>query len=655
MSTLIADRRLGWAILAAGLLLTLLVYIQGIGGGFIFDDFPNIVDNTNVQPKDAKVVSLVKAALSSPASEFKRPLASLSFAANYLFTGMDPAPMKMTNIVIHLLNGVACFFLTLLLLKATQPAPGTARWRPTTIAALIATAWMLIPINLTSVLYVVQRMESMANLAVLLALIGYIKGRQRMRPGRWTGIIVAAASITIVPLIGVLAKETAILAPLYALCIELVVFRGRTMDDQGVEQRDRRIDYLYIALLAIPFVVGGAWLAVKLSNPRSWASRDFTLYTRLLSECRIVLDYIAWTVVPTADNLSFYHDGFAISTGWLHPATTLLSAITLVAIGFFGIYCRRRLPLPALGIALFFACQSLTSTVIPLELIYEHRNYFASYGLMLAIVPVLVAPRIDAGEVCNDNDNGMLVIPRRALFALLLTYWAGQTYLTSNAWRSPLSVASELASRNADSPRAQYELGRMYIILSKYDPSSPFTKLAYAPLERAMTLPKSSILPEQALIFLNSRMHLPLRDSWWQSMIRKLAVRRPSVQDESSLGALGTCAIQGWCEIPPNRMIEAFGVALSHPNPTGRLQAMYADYAWSMLHDHELALRMMQGAVSASPTEPAYRISWIRLLIAQRQLDDASAQLTLLEPMNYGGSLTSDIVQLRKQLDAARK
>lgn len=653
MSPFLTDRRLGWTILMLGVLLTFAIYMQGIGGGFLFDDYPNIVDNTGVQPKDTSMVTLVKAALSSPASEFKRPLASLSFAANYLLTGGDAEPMKMTNIVIHLLNGIACFFLSRLLVSAVAPSSGVLRWRPGTLAALLATGWMLLPINLTSVLYVVQRMESLANLAVFLALIGYIKGRQRMRLRRWAGLIVVIGSITIVPLIGVLAKETAILAPLYALCIELLVFRGQTRDEHDVLHRDRRITHLYIVLLAVPFVIGGAWLWIKLSNPRSWASRDFTLYTRLLSECRIVLDYIAWTVAPTAESLSFYHDGFVISTGWLEPISTVFSAAALFAIAAIGIYVRRKLPLLALGIALFLACQSLTSTVIPLELIYEHRNYFASYGVMLALVPMLAAPRLDAGTMGHGRDHP--VVPRRVLLVLLLTYWAGQTWMTANAWGTPLGLARELAARNPDSPRAQYELGRMYIILSRYNPSSPFTKLAYTPLERAMVLPKSSILPEQALIFLNARMRLPLSDNWWDSMVRKLAVRRPSIQDESALGALGTCAIQEFCQLPPNRMIEAYGVALSHPNPTGRLQAMYADYAWSMLHDETLALRLIQGAVSASPNEPTYRISWIRLLLASGHVDEASAQLPRLDTMNYGGALASDIDQLRNQLAAARK
>ncbi|HTN61847.1 MAG TPA: hypothetical protein VL147_09860, partial [Devosia sp.] len=112
-------------------------------------------------------------------------MASLSFAANYLATGLDPYWMKLTNLVIHLLNGLLVFLLARALLVAAsksiaaEAAPTEVASRTGVTAALIAGAWMLLPINLTAVVYVVQRMESMANLFVLLGLIGYMAGRRR--------------------------------------------------------------------------------------------------------------------------------------------------------------------------------------------------------------------------------------------------------------------------------------------------------------------------------------------------------------------------------------------------------------------------------------------------------------------------------------------
>jgi hypothetical protein len=82
--------RHGILLLGLAMVLVALIYSTGLSGGWIFDDYPNIVDNQGVQPSEASIPALVRAAMSSPASEFKRPLASLSFAANYLASGLQP-------------------------------------------------------------------------------------------------------------------------------------------------------------------------------------------------------------------------------------------------------------------------------------------------------------------------------------------------------------------------------------------------------------------------------------------------------------------------------------------------------------------------------------------------------------------------------------
>jgi len=219
--------------------------------------------------------------------------------------------------------------------------------------------------------------------------------------------------------------------------------------------------------------------------------------------------------------------------------------------------------------------------------------------------------------------------------------------MTAYAWGNPLRLSEDLASRAPQSPRAQYELGRTYIIYSHYDPASPFTRLAYAPLEKSASLPNSSILPEQALIFMNARMKLPLKDAWWDSMIAKLQARRPGVQDESSLGALTQCSHEGRCDLPQQRMVNAFMAALAHPDPSARLLATYGDYAWNVLDDHSLGERMTEEAVKASPYEPAYQITLIRMLAAQGRTPEANEALKQLENLNIGGRLNGSLAELR--------
>jgi len=679
----VQDGRRGWWLLLAAFALTLAIYWPGLSGGYLFDDYPNIVDNKDVQPSGASTSLLVAAALSSPSSEFKRPLASLSFAANYLVTGLDPYWMKLTNLVIHLLNGLLVFVLARILLRSTcaknhltsketaliassnfakteehlcttstlplraSYASADPIYGADLVAALIAAGWMLLPINLTAVLYVVQRMESLANLFVLLGLTGYVAGRRKMLaldisfpadllPRRSRGFLLCISSLIVPTALGLLAKETAVMLPLYALLVEWVIFRFRAPGNS----RDRGVAGLFLLVLVLPMLVGLAWLLPQILSPSHWAARNFTLSTRLLSETRIVVDYVGWILLPTPSALSFYHDDFQISTGLLAPWTTLASVVLLAGLIVSMFWLRNRRPLAALGIALFIGCQLMTGTILPLELIYEHRNYFASFGLLLAIVPLLAV-----------SQDAPFALPRNALLVGLMLCWMGLTALTTYTWGSPLRLAEDLATRAPQSPRAQYELGRTYIIYSHYDPASPFTKLAYAPLEKAASLPNASILPEQALIFMNARMHLPLKDAWWDSLIAKLRARKPGVQDESSLGALTQCAHDGHCDLPRHRMVDAYLAALSHPAPSARLLAMYGDYAWNILGDHDLGLLMTADAVKASPSEPAYHITLIRMLAAQGRITDAQQAIKQLEALNIGGRLNASLAELHTLLD----
>ncbi|MGH8377768.1 MAG: tetratricopeptide repeat protein, partial [Gammaproteobacteria bacterium] len=149
----------------AALILTLLAYLPGLHGPFVFDDITNIVQNKALAMHSLAWDQLMHAALSSDAGPTGRPLSSLSFALNIYFNGLDATAFKITNLVIHLLNGLLVFILLRQIVehwskKRVIQSANTAFWLP----LLCAAAWLLHPLNLTAVLYVVQRETSLCSL-----------------------------------------------------------------------------------------------------------------------------------------------------------------------------------------------------------------------------------------------------------------------------------------------------------------------------------------------------------------------------------------------------------------------------------------------------------------------------------------------------------
>ena len=204
--------RAAWLLIAAMLLLTVCVYVPSLSGGYIFDDGYYFVDNLDVHVTSLDFGSVTRAALSQSGTNQFRALGMLTFALNYYFTGLDPFWVKLTNLIIHLGNGLLLFFLLreLFRLRNVVPADSTtdslASLDFDLAAAVIAGCWMVLPINLTAVAYVSQRLEAMANLFVFWGLIWYSRVRRREYESGKTGAWLLA-SLGICTLLGLCTKD----------------------------------------------------------------------------------------------------------------------------------------------------------------------------------------------------------------------------------------------------------------------------------------------------------------------------------------------------------------------------------------------------------------------------------------------------------------
>jgi hypothetical protein len=626
---------LQWLAVPVLLALVALVYWPGLDGGFAFDDFPNIVFNRNLHVASLQWPDWIAAIFSSPASDLQRPLSMLTFAINHYFTGVDPAAMKLTNLAIHLLNTLLVLALarTLLRLAATGSASHARReWS----ARFITAAWALHPINLMPVLFVVQRMESLSHAFVFAGLWLYLRGRERQRAGGngWPAI---GAGLVFGTGLGLLAKESAVLLPLYAFCVEACVLRFRTRS----EGPDRRLSALFAVVLLLPGAIGMLWLWPKIVG--AYAFRGFSLGERLMTEARVVMDYLQWSVFPSLRELSLHHDDYVLSRGLWDPPTTLLALLGLAALVAAAAWIRRWRPLASLGLAWFLAAHVLTATVIPLELVYEHRNYFASLGICVAIADLMLLAPVGAGR----RKAGML------LATAVLVVFALTTHLRAREWSDPLRFAFTEAAKHPRSPRATYTLGQVLITTSGYRDAALLQSGRDA-LERARRVQGSGILPHSGLLLVAAKTGQPALAEWWREMQQRLRQHPIGSQETAALASLAHCAREDGCRFPPGEMIATFESALTRGR-NGEVLSIYGDYALNVLHAPQPALRMWREAAELHPRRAQYQVNLAKLLIALGHDAEARTRIDALRRLGRVGQYDAAAIELERRLQTAQR
>lgn len=448
LSGMISDH--GQTPLGAGALLILcaLVYWPGLRGDFLFDDWSNLpllgmygaIDN---------VESLVLYLLSGFSGPTGRPLSHLSFLLDARDWPAPPASFKRTNLIIHLINGAILFGLLRQLTLALGVKPSA-----TAKAALLATAlWLLNPYWVSTTLYIVQRMTQLSALFTFAGLWLYAWGRTHYAPRCSLRLVsIMALAIAGCGLPATLAKENGALLPLLVIVLELTVLGAHDKHRQWTPTQG-----FYIArwlLLGLPTLLVLAYMARSLPALLEGDAgvREFTPGQRLLTQGRILWDYLFNILVPRPYPGGLFNDDIVISTGLLQPWHTLLAWLGWIVVAAWAIWNRLHRPAAALAILFFLAGHLLESSFLQLELYFEHRNYLPA--AMFGLLPALWLSRADTSRVTE---------PLRRVIALgLISAFAALTLVRADLWGTPFAQALKWAQTHPHSPRAQHYLASFW-------------------------------------------------------------------------------------------------------------------------------------------------------------------------------------------------
>jgi hypothetical protein len=644
----------GTALVLCACLLTVLVYRPGLNGDFLFDDLHVIVHNDYLQTPALSLASARQAALSSEAGLLLRPVSMLSFWGNYLLTGLDPFFFKLTGLLIHLAVGVALYRLGCHLLelrtRLVSPTPAPAPW-----AALAASLWLLHPLNLTGVLYVSQRMASLAALFTVLGLLSYLAGRRDLEEGRRRrGLVRIFLGTGCFGLLATLSKENGALILAYLFAIESAWLNFSS----ACAQRRQRLIGAYLTLAAL----GVSGVVLFLGTHPGWLSatyslRDFTLEERLLTEARVLWLYLQWLLFPTPQSLGLFHDDIMISRGWLQPLSTTLAVLAWAGVAVLAWILRRRAAILALALAWYWGGHLLESTVIGLELVHEHRNYLPSFGPILLFTLTLASVLASSGAAL-----------RRLIVVALLVTLGFSTWVRALHWGDRVTFFQTEALHHPQSARANSEAGLELLLATEhFDELNPITALPVeiylrksADLDRSiLTSPLNLLLlyaklgyapPEDLLTELQRRLREEpnLPTGQLNTMVKFLADNRVQIE-EKHVRALFEAALDNTRHHERTRSILLAIAASYYGNVRGQLQdavslalaAVETDpgYVPHRLALADLAIKLGNPGLAAEQLDLALKNDrWGRYRLAMSALQDRLTAVSATHDANLHDS-----------------
>lgn len=414
------------------ILATIIIYSPGLKGNFLFDDFSNL-GQMELYGDMSQWENAKKFVMNGIAGPTGRPIALLTYVPQAeAWLNRDAYPFKVVNLIIHLICGVLLYWATRLVLLSY----GEVQTRKIQYVALTITAmWMLHPLMLSTTLYVIQRMAQLPLLFTLLAIIGYLIGRRNIEIHKIRAYVLMSISVGLGTIFATLSKENGALLPLLILVIE---FCNPNKMQKPVWQW--RAIFLWLPSVAI---IAALLTEINFSE-HPWPNRDFNQVERLLTECRVVVNYLIQLYIPQIEGYGLFQDGYLISRDITTPITTLYSLITLSILLLAAFLLKNKIPLVSMSILFFFAAHLMESTVVGLELYFEHRNYVAAIFIFLPLALGLYA--------LTDHIKLSVVILITVIIIMFLSFL---THQRAMLWSDDIRLMLYWAQNSPNSPRAQ--------------------------------------------------------------------------------------------------------------------------------------------------------------------------------------------------------
>ncbi|MGC8490409.1 MAG: tetratricopeptide repeat protein [Syntrophobacteraceae bacterium] len=457
------------------------------------DDFHSFINVNALYLHSLSFSTLL--ALSRTQFGWARFLPDVTFALNHYFGHSNLIYFHAVNILIHIFAFFAVLWLVSMVLAAEKKMrPGVEipydleGFFPLCVAAV----WALSPVQTNAVTYLVQRMASMQALFFALSAACFIKARllsgEKDRKATVFYFLCALAGLC-----AGLSKENSAMLPVMLVVIDVWFFESAWLEKAW--DFSRKTGWK-LRLLAAGIFLSSSYYAFFVELPRilsGYATRNFTLVQRLLTEARVVVWYMSLLLWPVPSRLSMEHDP-RISTSLFSPFTTLAAILFIAALIYLAVRLRKRYPVITFGIVWFFLNLIIESTVVPLELVFEHRLYLPSMGFYLSVAAIFAivlrsaAQRLPRAEFAKAACSLLLVCA--SVFSLL-------TFARNGVWKNGLTIRLDTVKKAPDSARANADLANFLCEVGRYDEAMRYAEKA---IRLGKNGPENDCLAQNAIV-----------------------------------------------------------------------------------------------------------------------------------------------------------
>jgi len=367
-----------WTLIAGAILIVGICFANSLPNGFILDDYQIV--NVNPAIRSIAPLQLLKTPYWGEKSDsgIYRPLTIFSYSLEYPLWHRWAGGYRLTNWLLHAINGLLVFVLARALLQANAAAYAAAA------------LYLAHPVHTEPVVGLAGRSELLAAMFFLSAWILFRRNQLTL--------CVAAFCLAL------LSKENAIAFPPVA-ALEIFVFQDGW---RGVLRQWKKLSA--VAVVALLYLGVRTWVLGGIGVPKGgqYLEGSLTLAQRELTTGRAFLKYFQLLIAPV--QVTGDYDFNSIPVAAMNDAVAWAGLLLVIATLAFALWMLKRQPALSFAILFFYATIFPTSNwIMPTAILMSERGLYLP-SLAICLIGALLWTSVQTAQIRRLLAAGVMTI-----------------------------------------------------------------------------------------------------------------------------------------------------------------------------------------------------------------------------------------------------